>query len=183
MGATTFEDFRDVLNTAAGNACRCSRSALADTIARLAPGAALWGSPELEANWAGLTSELAALGITVRVDSSPTTTRDQPWGITTARAAISESGSVILKENRLNERSVSLMTERLIVLCASSNLHPSLDDAARILREIAAEGSSYATLVSGPSRTADIERQLTIGVQGPGELHVIVVDDEYIESA
>ena len=84
---------------------------------------------------------------------------------------------MILHENRLNGRSASLMTERLIVLCSSRDLHPSLDDAARILREIAADGTSYATLVSGPSRTADIERQLTIGVQGPGELHVIVVDD------
>ena len=177
MGATTFEDFRDVLNTAAGNACRCSRYALAETIASLAPAATLWASDGLEQNWPGLVAELTAVAISVRTDSAPATTRDQPWGITTARAAISESGSVILHENRLNDRSVSLMTERLIVLCASNDLHPSLDDAACILREIAADGSSYATFVSGPSRTADIERQLTIGVQGPGELHVIVVDD------
>ena len=177
MGATTFEDFRDVLNTAAGNACRCSRYALAEEIAKLAPGATLWSGADLEQDWPHLVSELEATTIHVRTDSSPATTRDQPWGITTARGAIAESGSVILHENRLNGRSASLMTERLIVLCSSRDLHPSLDDAARILREIAADGTSYATLVSGPSRTADIERQLTIGVQGPGELHVIVVDD------
>ena len=177
MVSTTFEDFRDVLTTAAGNACRCSRSGLAQVVAELAPGAELWGTDQIENTWPGLTSELLALGISVRTDSSPATTRDQPWGITTARAAIAESGSVILHENRLEDRSVSLMTNRLIVLVRLDDLHPSLDDAANVLREIGSDGNSYATFVSGPSRTADIERQLTIGVQGPGELHVIVIEE------
>jgi L-lactate dehydrogenase complex protein LldG len=176
MASTTFDDFRDVLTTAAGNACRCSRSDLAHTIAVLAPGAALWTRADLETTWPGLISELTHAGLVLRTDSSPTDTRDQPWGLTFAEGAIAESGSVILQENRLEQRSVSLMTERLIVLCKMEDLYPSLDDASRILRDIAADGASYATLVSGPSRTADIERQLTIGVQGPGELHVIVVD-------
>ena len=176
MAVSTFDEFRDVLKTAAGNACRCSRSDLAQTIAELAPGATLWTRDDLETAWPGLVDELAEAGLVLRADSSPETTRDQPWGLTFAKGAIAESGSVILHENRLEQRSVSLMTERLIVLCRMDDLYPSLDDAARILREIAADGTSYATLVSGPSRTADIERQLTIGVQGPGELHVIVVD-------
>ena len=177
MVSTTFEDFRDVLTTAAGNACRCSRSGLAQVIAELTPGAELWGTDQIENIWPELTAELLAHGISVRTDSSPATTRDQPWGITTARAAIAESGSVILHENRLEDRSVSLMTNRLIVLVRLDDLHPSLDDAANVLREIGSDGNSYATFVSGPSRTADIERQLTIGVQGPGELHVIVIEE------
>jgi L-lactate dehydrogenase complex protein LldG len=176
MDSTTFEEFRDVLTSAAGNACRCSRSDLARSIAALAPGATLWTREDLESAWPGLAGELAQAGVVLRTDSSPANTRDQPWGLTFAKGAIAESGSVILHENRLEQRSVSLMTNRLIVLCRLGDLYPSLDDAARILREIAAHGNSYSTLVSGPSRTADIERQLTIGVQGPGELHVIVVD-------
>lgn len=69
------------------------------------------------------------------------------------------------------------MTDKLMVLCPLDQLLPSLDDAAKLLRNIASDANSYATLVSGPSRTADIERQLTIGVQGPGELHVIFVEE------
>lgn len=176
MTSTTFEDFRNVLSTAAGNASRCTRSALGATIADIAPQATIFAPDDLTDIWPGLPYTLQTHGLTVRTNSSPETTRDQPWGLTTARAAIAETGSVILVERELDRRSVSLMTNKLIVICPIAELHASLDDAARILREIGREAGSYATLVSGPSRTADIERQLTIGVQGPGELHVIFVD-------
>lgn len=176
MTSTTFEDFRNVLSTAAGNASRCTRSMLAAAIAEIADQAEVFTPDDLNDAWPDLAESLHAHGLSIRTDSSPETTRDQPWGLTTARAAIAETGSVILVEGELNRRSVSLMTNRLIVLCPMKELHPSLDDAARILREISQGSGSYATLVSGPSRTADIERQLTIGVQGPGELHVIFVD-------
>lgn len=177
MAATTFEEFRDVLTTAAGNACRCSRSELAETIRNLTNGETVWTRDDIEIAWPGVIADLETAGVSIRSDSSPENTRDQPWGLTNARGAIAESGSVILHENRIDHRSVSLMTNKLIVLCRLDHLHASLDDAARILREISADGTSYATFVSGPSRTADIERQLTIGVQGPGELHVILVEE------
>lgn len=178
MPGTQYDDFRDVLSTAAGVACRCVRSELADTLDEIAATREIWSGPDIDDVWPGLTDELSDRGINIRLDSSPEKTRDQPTGMTTARAAIVESGSVILHENRLNQRSVSLMTQSLIVLCPSDELYPSLDDAARILRDISADGSSYATFVSGPSRTADIERQLTIGVQGPGALYVVFVDTD-----
>ena len=64
------------------------------------------------------------------------------------------------------------------MLCPSSRLLPSLDEAAPLLREIAARpGGGYATLVTGPSRTADIERVLTVGVQGPARVAVLFIDD------
>lgn len=172
-----FDEFRTTLITAAGNACRCIRSGLAETIMELAPQATIWTRDDLDVSWPGLSTELEQAGIQMIGNGAPKQVRDQPWGLTTARAAIAETGSVILHENRLEHRSVSLMTNALIVLVPISRLYPSLDDAGRILREIASDGHSYATILSGPSRTADIERQLTIGVQGPGELYVIVVDD------
>jgi L-lactate dehydrogenase complex protein LldG len=58
---------------------------------------------------------------------------------------------------------------------------PMLDDAALILQQLSRAGSDqrhYISFVTGPSRTADIERTLTIGVQGPKTLCVIIVGDE-----
>lgn len=175
--STAYDDFREILTAAAGYACRCLRTDLAETLARIAPNATLWTRGDIDAQWPGLTDDLLALGIDVLADGQAEAVRDQEWGLTTARAAIAETGSVILHENRLEHRSVSLMTQSLIVLCPMKELLPSLDDAARILREIGSNSSSYASLVSGPSRTADIERQLTIGVQGPGAMYVLLVDD------
>lgn len=177
MHARRFEEFRDVLAAAAGSARRCTRTELPAAISELISEAVIWSTTDFETEWLGLVEELEALDHSIRTDSSPERTRDQPWGLTSARAAITESGSVLLHENDVNRRSVSLMTNSLIVLCPLDQLLPSLDDAAKLLREIASDKNSYATLVSGPSRTADIERQLTIGVQGPGELHVIFVEE------
>lgn len=177
MQSTTFEDFRDVLSAAAGTACRCSRSELPAKITEFVANETIWATSDLAGEWPDLGREIIENGLELRTDSSPQNTRDQPWGLTSACAAIAETGTVVLQENDLDRRSVSLMTNKLIVLCPLDQLLSSLDDAAKLLRNIASDGNSYATFVSGPSRTADIERQLTIGVQGPGELHVIFVED------
>jgi L-lactate dehydrogenase complex protein LldG len=58
-----------------------------------------------------------------------------------------------------------------IAVLKKSALLPSLENAVNLVRE-----SKAAVFITGPSRTADIEMTLTIGVHGPGELHVFLVD-------
>lgn len=135
----------------------------------------IWISSLFAASRRALVDAITAAGFALQVAADPATVRDQPLGITAARLAIAETGSVLLHEPDIADRSVSLMTETLVVACPESALVPSLDDAAGALRDIAQAGPSYSTFVTGPSRTADIERQLTIGVQGPSALHVIFV--------
>ena len=139
-------------------------------------GGTVWASREVIARAPSLVSWLAYLGLTARVPTDPAEVRDQPLGLAIAEGTIAETGSSIMAEPRVESRSVTLMTETLVIVCPRSALLPSLDEAAPVLREIAANGASYATFITGPSRTADIERQLTVGVQGPGEFHVILVD-------
>lgn len=136
-----------------------------------------WIPSSLASEQQALAGAITDAGFTVEVATDPATVRDQPLGITLARLAIAETGSVLLHEPEIADRSVSLMTETLIVFCPERSLVPSLDDAAGALREIATSGPSYSTFVTGPSRTADIERQLTIGVQGPSAMHVIFVPE------
>lgn len=174
MNEQLLADFTAALSASAGATYVCETESLPGLLAEIGVSGTLWTSPSVPQKIRDL---IRNTGIEVQDEPSPVSTRDQPWGMAIARAAIAETGSVILHENTLLERSVSLMTEALIVLCPLDRLLPSLDDAAITLREIAANGTSYATLVSGPSRTADIERQLTIGVQGPSAVHVVFLKD------
>ena len=68
----------------------------------------------------------------------------------------------------------SLLPEVHIAVLKISRLVPTLADALR-MPEV--RTASAGVIVTGPSRTADIEMTLTIGVHGPGELHVFLIDD------
>jgi L-lactate dehydrogenase complex protein LldG len=73
---------------------------------------------------------------------------------------------------------VGLLTIAHITVVRSSDLVPSLSEASIALREVALRpGGGYASLVTGPSRTADIEMSLTVGVQGPARVFIIFVDE------
>jgi L-lactate dehydrogenase complex protein LldG len=53
---------------------------------------------------------------------------------------------------------------------------PTLDEMGRTLSQLSREGTRYVSLITGPSRTADIERVLTIGVQGPKVMHIVILN-------
>jgi L-lactate dehydrogenase complex protein LldF len=93
-------------------------------------------------------------------------------GVTKAVCGLADTGSVLIADGEGNPLQASLLPKiHLIVLCASDIL-PSLADAMSlpILRQ-----SRAAVVVTGPSRTADIEMSLTIGMHGPGEVCVFLV--------
>jgi L-lactate dehydrogenase complex protein LldG len=110
------------------------------------------------------------------IDVAVDTVRDLtfPVGISTAVLAVAETGSVLLDEQRLADRLVTLFSLRLVVLVQAADLVPTLRDVTPWLA-CRAGRPTYACLMTGPSRTADIERSLTVGVQGPRELHVVFV--------
>ncbi len=90
------------------------------------------------------------------------------------RFAIAETGSVALGETR-DGRRACFLSERLWLLVPAEEIVPALDDGLDRLADLVSGGSHYVTLMSGPSRTADIERTLTIGVHGPAALTILVV--------
>jgi L-lactate dehydrogenase complex protein LldG len=118
------------------------------------------------------------LGLEVAPGRSPRETRDAILGASFARMAVAETGSVLLAERTLADRAVSMLTLNHAIVCAKSALAATLDDTVETLVSLAlAPEGSFVTLITGPSRTADIERVLTVGVQGPGKVMVIFVDD------
>jgi L-lactate dehydrogenase complex protein LldF len=90
-------------------------------------------------------------------------------GLTGALAAIAVSGSLALAESRGAPLAASLLPETHIALLDSKVIYDSLE---QVLSLPEMQDAPAAVLISGPSRTADIEMSLTIGVHGPGRLHV-----------
>lgn len=90
--------------------------------------------------------------------------------------AVAETGSVALNEPQ-TDRGRCFLAERLWLLVRASDMVPTLEEAMQRLRDLVASGATHPLLMSGPSRTADIERVLTVGVHGPRAVVIMVLDE------
>lgn len=96
-------------------------------------------------------------------------------GITGASAGLAESGSIVLESGPGRPRMASLIPLVHIALLRKENITQSLSHWIADHPE-AASDTSNLFMITGPSRTADIEQTLNLGVHGPRHLHVIVLD-------
>ena len=93
-------------------------------------------------------------------------------GITTVQAAIAETGTLVLDSTQERHRLVSLVPPVHIAIVDASKIFETLGEALTFIHTN--EISPAVTFITGPSRTADIELTLTVGVHGPQELYVII---------
>jgi L-lactate dehydrogenase complex protein LldG len=129
----------------------------------------------------GVASALATAGFE-RIDAEVARgDRRQPLdigradlGVTGSDFALAESGSVVLSHGPGRGRLVSLVPEIHIALVTTSTMHRTLAHWAREFPGNAAETANLV-IVTGPSRTGDIELELTLGVHGPRHMHVILI--------
>jgi L-lactate utilization protein LutC len=97
-------------------------------------------------------------------------------GVTTVDCAIADTGSLVVSAAKTRPRSLSLLPTVHIALLFASQIRPSLGAAFEALA--GAPGlPSAAHVITGPSRTSDIENDLTIGVHGPSAVTAIIVED------
>jgi L-lactate dehydrogenase complex protein LldG len=103
---------------------------------------------------------------------------DAQIGITRCEFLIARTGTVMLS-SRLNPgRKIMAWPEIHLVAGTSSQLVPDLKQALQgIKKKYQEDFPSLVTLVTGPSRTADIEKTLVMGAHGPKELYVFLIDD------
>jgi L-lactate dehydrogenase complex protein LldG len=94
-------------------------------------------------------------------------------GISTVQAAIAETGTLVLDSTRERHRLVSLVPPVHIAIVRASQIYRTLSEVLALIRKDK-EVSPAVTFITGPSRTADIELTLAIGVHGPQELYVII---------
>ncbi|MFZ0417012.1 MAG: lactate utilization protein [Candidatus Sulfotelmatobacter sp.] len=105
---------------------------------------------------------------------------DAKVGISQLDWAIANTGTLVQDAAPVDQRLVSTLPLIHIALVRSDRLVPDLPAA---LTKIRPDQTNYISFITGPSRTADIERVLTIGVHGPEKLIIVFFDDVFFDEA
>ena len=104
---------------------------------------------------------------------------DCDLGVTGAQWAVAETGTLVLESDAERHRLASLVPTAHVAFVEARRVRQTLGE---VLREIDAKGpeglSRAMTFITGPSRTSDIELTLAIGVHGPAELYVVIIESE-----
>jgi L-lactate dehydrogenase complex protein LldG len=95
----------------------------------------------------------------------------QGAGLSKAAYALADTGSVVLAASPDEPRAASLLPEVHVTLVDENVILPGLEE---LFATVGDDLPSSLAIVTGPSRSADIEQLLTVGVHGPGEVHVVI---------
>jgi L-lactate utilization protein LutC len=98
-----------------------------------------------------------------------------PVGITSADYVLADTGTLVLLSTAAEARLISLLPPAHIAVVPAGRIISGLDELFTLLPQ-PADAASSMVLITGPSRTGDIEQILVRGVHGPGELTVVLVD-------
>lgn len=97
-------------------------------------------------------------------------------GFVVADLGIAETGTCVVASESEDARLSTMVCEVSVIALPKSAVVMSLYDAEDFMSKVMQQGVMYTSYISGPSRTADIERVLTLGVHGPLELHVALME-------
>jgi len=123
--------------------------------------------PELaDLDWAGAGLE---------IEPRPTTGADK-LGITGAFCAIAETGTLVLVSGALTPTGTMLLPDTHIAVVSAARIVAGMEEAFALIRGEHGVLPRAVNLVSGPSRTGDIEQTIVLGAHGPYRVHILVVD-------
>jgi L-lactate dehydrogenase complex protein LldG len=100
---------------------------------------------------------------------------DDAVGLTTAALGVAETGTLVLLSGPQAPTTLAFLPETSIVVLARSRLVGAYEDAFALLRAELDELPRSVNLITGPSRTGDIEQQIQLGAHGPKRLCVVLV--------
>ena len=96
---------------------------------------------------------------------------DFDCGVSDVYAAVAETGSLVIKNSPEHGRALSLVPAVHVAIVEPKNLVADLVD---LFEKLGRDGGG-ATIVTGPSKTADIEMDLVVGVHGPGKVQIFLL--------
>ena len=98
-------------------------------------------------------------------------------GFSQAELGVAASGTCMVNTDSEEGRLAGMISEINVIALKKSEIYPHLPAIAEKLRARMGDGTpTYTTFITGPSRTADIERVAAVGVHGPLELHIILLE-------
>lgn len=124
----------------------------------------------------GLEAALAQAGVAVAPPHDPSVR----VGITGADAALAATGSLVIASGPGKPRQVSLLPLVHVAVVRADQIVAHLEAWLATVRARGLDSfqaASSTVIISGPSRTADIAMELILGMHGPGELHIVVLDE------
>jgi L-lactate utilization protein LutC len=98
-------------------------------------------------------------------------------GLTVAFCAIAETGSLVLLAGPESPTTLNFLPDDFLCLLPESRIVPRMEDAWALLREERGAMPRATNIVTGPSRTADVEQTIQLGAHGPRRLHVLLLKD------
>jgi L-lactate dehydrogenase complex protein LldG len=96
---------------------------------------------------------------------------DYDCGVTDVYAAVAETGSLVIKNSAEHGRALSLVPAVHVAIVEPKNL---VGDLVDLFEKLGRDGGG-ATIITGPSKTADIEMDLVVGVHGPGKVQIFML--------
>ena len=137
-----------------------------------APGAhAVWAAGTF---LAGLDREKLTREAGVRFDVTRELAATAKVGLSQMDWAAADTGTLVQAATAVEQRLVSTLPKLHVAIVPTARLLP---DLTAVLGKLSPRDHAYLAFITGPSRTADIERVLTIGVHGPERLIIVFVDD------
>jgi L-lactate dehydrogenase complex protein LldG len=123
-----------------------------------------------------LKAALKKAGVTVAVDNFCANAATAAAGVTGVNFAIADTGTLVLESTAEDIRLVTTLPPKQFALLDPAKIVADGIEAVKPLRQFhQRDPRNYIAYITGPSRTADIERVLTIGVHGPKELFILLV--------
>ena len=115
----------------------------------------------------------------IKVNKSGADNREMKVALTTCEFLISRLGSIMVSSGQVSGRKLNIYPEIHVVIAFTSQIVPDLSDALiKLKNKYNGKLPSMVSLVTGPSRTADIEKTLVMGAHGPKELYLFMADDQ-----